>query len=379
MAYQRNGNGYQISIDSFFDQTKDFDSRYDGLKVTAQAFSKARRKLPYQVIENLCAQTSLNQDTELFKGFRVFALDGSGFCAPDTPELNEHFNKHSTYGSSGYYPQGNLVAAVDVGNKTISHAMVDCLHGSEKKLTECLVQNFDQNTIFLLDRGLATQNIFEAIYERSQHFVARLKTGKTALKAFQNFEQSLARETYIKLHNGVMLRLLKIKVPQEKKSIVVATTLPESLATRKDVSDLYRSRWEVETIFDYVKSLQKLENFHARDYNGVMQEIFIHFLLHNLTAMTYGEENDQSEGGQVNRKAMLTHFGQRLLGMFVLPINLIKGRLLKVLKELWEIAETTRRMKRPGRSYPRMSKQPVNKWSEGKQRKKELQRVNGLS
>lgn len=350
------------------------DSRFVGVQVTAQALCKARKKLPFEVLENLCSSTSQAKST--FHGYQVVALDGTGIRVPDTPKLGSHFNKHRAFNES-YYPQGTLVAAVEVSSKTIQHAMVDCLHGSEKNLATCLINNFDKKTIFVLDRGLATQNIFEAICGRGQHFVARLRTDKRGLKAFQSFASSNKTQDYLRLSNDVKLRLVKVKSSQSKEPLVIGTTLPEEMASAKEIAELYQSRWEVETIFRYIKSLQNLESFHARDYNGIMQEIFAHFLIHNITALTYAKEND--EKGQVNRKSLIQHFGHRLIGVLLLPVTNITEKLEHILGELAKLAELSRRKKRPHRSYPRISKQPRGKWNEGGYRTKELQRFRALS
>ena len=379
LSVRGNGIGYQIGIDSFFEHLSRFNVRYKTLRVTAQAFSKARKKLRYEVIENLVTASSLAKGSQLFKGLRLYALDGSGFCVPDTEELGEHFNKHRTFGHEAYKPQGTLVAAVDLRNKSIHSAMVDCLHGSEKPLAETLVKNFTQASVFVLDRGLSTQNIFKTIYENDQHFVARLRTDSHGLRAFRNFSESLAKQSYVELPNGVPIRLVKVKDPHRKEPIVIGTTLPPSLASRRELGEIYGSRWEVETVFDYIKNLQNIEQLHARDFNGVMQEVYAHFLLHNLTAMTYSRENSPSKGGQVNRKAMVIHFGERILGLLFMSKKIVSEKLQKILPQLWNLAESSRRKKRPDRSYPRVSKQPRKKWNEGKHRTQELQRFRNLS
>ena len=241
IVHDRNANGYQTCIDTFAEHMRALDERFKEFKLTAQAFSAARKKLPFEILENLCQQTSQWKDAGGFKGFEVYAIDGTGFGVPDTAQLNEHFNKHHAYGTQAYLPQGNLVAAVNVQSKTICHAMVDCLHSSEKQLAECLIGNFTKPSVFVLDRGLATQNIFKKVFIDGHQAVARLRTDKAGLKCFQNFAQSLKTQDYVQLPNGVPLRLVKVKLQNYKKPIIIGTTLPESLASKKDLRDIYDS------------------------------------------------------------------------------------------------------------------------------------------
>lgn len=378
MVYQRNGNGYQITINTFFENAKALLPRFGILKVSAQAFCKARTKIPYEVIENLCSETCKLKPGRGFKGYQVLAIDGAGFLTPNSNELHQHFtgrNHTKTTQCLSYFPQGLLVAAVNVHTKMLAHVMVDSLHGSEVRMTQELIKNVSEKSIFLLDRGLATANILSSIYNSGQHFVARIKTRSGSLKEFVDFGHSRKREEYVTLRNGITVRLCKIKLPHYKERILIATSLPESIASLRDLARLYESRWEIETVFRYIKDLQDLEAFHSRTFNGVMQEIFCHFLIHNLAALMCEEE--ETSKGLVNRKAAITYFGQQVIPLFISTIKATARN--AILNGIWEKIEHSREKRRPGRRFPRICKKPLNRWSAGKYRSEELRRFSMIS
>jgi hypothetical protein len=157
----------------------------------------------------------------------------------------------------------------------------------------------------------------------------------------------------------------------EGKRIVFATNLIGEKYTRKSLLKLYRERWAVETLYGRMKNLLKIERFHGRNYNGVMQEIFANLLVLSLTALVWSAtlcHKKMNPRRRVPSFKNATEVVRRHL--FDAIDHRITGRRAKKLAQ--RIIEQTARVlwkKQPGRSYPRVSMQPIKDWNLAKTKK----------
>ena len=112
------------------------------------------------------------------------------------------------------------------------------------------------------------------------YFVARLK--RNAHKKVMSFFSS--RKMYDSFrYEGVRIYLIKIKTP--KGVSVFATNLPQEKFTRKEIGDLYKLRWQVESVFYDLSTTCNLERWHSKSYNGILQEFYLRMWLINATRL----------------------------------------------------------------------------------------------
>ncbi len=83
------------------------------------------------------------------------------------------------------------------------------------------------------------------------------------------------------------IRFIRGPKDSEGKPIVFTTKLIGERYTRRSLLKLYLERWTVETLYGWVKTRLNVEHFHARSYNGVMQEIFANLLVISMTALVW--------------------------------------------------------------------------------------------
>jgi hypothetical protein len=134
---------------------------------------------------------------------------------------------------------------------------------------------------------------------------------------------------------------------------------------RRAIVELYRSRWSVETMYGRMKNLLCLEKFHAQNYNGVMQEIYANFLVLSLAAATVSavvDEDDVDTAVELPSFKNATECIRRHL--FSVVDHKIEGiRPKKLTRIILEEVRAIMYPIRPGRSYPRVSMQPIKKWN----------------
>jgi hypothetical protein len=79
------------------------------------------------------------------------------------------------------------------------------------------------------------------------------------------------------------VKLFKIKNRSTGQMMVLATNLTDDWLTHEMMYKLYCIRWDVEVSFkDFVMS-PKTEDFHSKNINGVLQEIYARLWLMNFT------------------------------------------------------------------------------------------------
>jgi hypothetical protein len=380
-AATRNANGYDISSQNYFlELSAHLEKEIEPAR--RQSVSEARSKLKWQAFEYLLAAANLETQRLpawlLFKGHATRAIDGTSFFTPRTDELLEYFSPRNTRADEGetHYPYGLMVSAINVYTGQPVRAIVDDYRASERKLLKAMIGGFNTGDLSLLDRGLGGAQVYLEYHRHEQFFIHRAKTtGDRVAGYIQEFLASGKKQRRIEItvkdeENGedvvLCLRLLLGPNDSEGKPIVFVTNLLDKKKYRRaEILALYRKRWSVETHYGRVKNLLNLERFHARTYNGIMQEIFANLLILSLTSIAVTAVIDKDEidievelpsfknASEVVRRHLLSVVDHRIVG--TRPKQLVKQVIAEVRAIIYPI--------RPGRSFPRVSKQPIKSWN----------------
>lgn len=381
MTLARNGNGYDISSQNYFRElSREID--VEVVPVRHQSVSEARAKIKWEGFEYLLGSANLEQDGLAkqfkFKGRTTRAIDGTSFFTPRSDDLLEHFSCRNTSAAEGstHYPYGLCVSAINVFTGQPMAAVVGDYKLSERTLLRQIMKKFGKGDLSLLDRGLGGQRIYLEYHLSDQFFIHRAKTtGDRVAIYIQDFlksgkEQKLQKIAIKDEETGeevqMPLRLILGPIDSEGKPIVFVTNLMDMKKyKRSEIKELYQKRWSVETLYNRVKNLLCLEKFHAKSYNGVMQEIFANLLILSLTAVATTavivQENLDPEftlpnfknATEVIRRNLFNIIDHKILGSR--PRAITK----QILKEVADILYPVR----PGRSFPRVSMQPIKKWN----------------
>jgi hypothetical protein len=381
MSLSRNGNGYDISSQNYFgDLNREIKDKIKPVK--HQSVSEARGKLKWQAFEYLLGSANLENDglseRFKFKGHITRGIDGTSFYVPRTEELLKHFSPRKTKSEEGetHYPYGLCVAAINVFTSQPVAAVIADYKTSERALLRALIKNFQPGDLSLLDRGLGGGAVYLDYKYRKQFFIHRAKTtGDKVASYVQEFLLSNRSQRVVKVRildkeTGkkikIKLRMILGPIDSEGKPIVFVTNLVDkSKYRRADIIELYQKRWGIETMYNRVKNLLCLEKFHARSYNGIMQEIFANLLALSLAAVAISAvvEKDKLDpevelpnfknATEVVRRHLFSIINQKITRKK--PKQITKQILKEVRSVMYKV--------RPNRSYPRVSMQPIKSWN----------------
>jgi hypothetical protein len=380
MTLNRNGNGYAISSQHYF-RDLSAELREKIKPVRHQSVSEARSKLKWEGFEYLLGAANLENDglseKFKFKGHITRALDGTSFYTPRTEELLEYFSLRNTKSEEGktHYPYGLCVTAVNVYTGQPVSAAIDDYRVSERDLLRRLLIGFGPGDLSLLDRGLGGKEIYFEYNQQGQFFIHRAKTtGDRMASYIQDFLESGRKQKVVRIkmvdESGreikMDLRLILGPIDSESKPIVFVTNLIDKTKYRRiNIIQLYRKRWGVETLYNRVKNLLCLEKFHAKNYNGIMQEIFSNLLALSLAAVAVSAVVQEQKldpevelpsfknATEVMRRHLFTIIDHRITR--TKPKAVVKQILKEVCAVIYKV--------RPNRGYARVSMQPIKSWN----------------
>jgi hypothetical protein len=378
MAVNRNGAGYAITAQDFFHEL--------GLGEKApikQSVCNARKKVSWQAFEYLLNEAN-QQDTieELWHGHRVQIVDGTKLNLPLSDELAEHFDIPNNKAGPGHYPQAWLVTLINSTSGQPVAAELGSHKSSERELMLKMLNRFRTGDVALLDRGLGGAKVYLDFIKHGIDFIHRVKTSgdKTACYV-QEFLNSRKASQLVAVpvcdddgqNMFLMVRLVRGPKDSEGKAIVFATSLiDEGDYPTGSILKLYRRRWHIETMYGRIKHVLEIGKFHSRSHNGVLQEIYAHLLVISLTALIECQASKKlgldRERAVPNFKAAIQVVRRHLIT--IVGTKKLTTKEVKILAEQM-VDEASRILwrKQPGRSFPRVSMQPIKSWNLCKNRK----------
>jgi hypothetical protein len=218
-----------------------------------------------------------------YKGLRVYAIDGDQMELPLSQDILKNGyrgvpvrRKRETYFPRLYLLHGYDVLSGVTKAVSYSHEHKECEHSA------LMIEGFEEQSLTLYDRLFFSRQLVRNHAAGNTFFLARCKIGRGVMGDIQAFTKSSKKTAMITL-DGIKFRVVKIKNPRSKKIAVFATNLPKRKFSDKEIAALYRRRWEVETSFRDLTHTMKLEQWHSKLLNGVLQELFALLWLINTT------------------------------------------------------------------------------------------------
>lgn len=297
---------------------------------TSSAFIQQRSKINYKAFEYLFhdfTTMAMKDNIQLFKGYRLLAVDGSDIQIASNPTDYES-HVHGKEGSKPY----NLLH-LDAMYDLLSNTYVDALackfrSMNEKGALADMVDRADNPypAIVIADRGYESYNVLAHIQEKNWKFLIRVKDfgnynsgiihgldlpnenefdvdidlnltykqtneAKELLKDRNHYKllKSNRRFDYLpsknKKHETFKMYNLKFRVVRfkifEDSYEVILTNLDKETFPPVIIKELYGKRWGIETSFRNLKYTVGLLHFHSKKVEFIFQEIYARLIMYN--------------------------------------------------------------------------------------------------
>jgi hypothetical protein len=371
--------------------------------VTKQAFSKARKKLSpivftllnQKLLEEFYSDNTIN----LFKGFRVLAIDGSSLRLPQDDAL---FNQYGGEEQQSSVPLAKISNMHDVLNNITLHGVINNYKSSERDLAiqhiEYLAhinqpgQAFDD--LLMFDRGYPSLTLLLKLYAQKKHFIMRITHSfvsetNIAIKA-EKIDSSITIEAFPKNKKfnpvdkefisqfpkdlKLQLRLLIFDLGNGKKEYILTSLLDQSQFTYNDIFILYGKRWGIEESYKFYKNIVQIENFSGKSKIAVEQEFFGAIFAGNISSLLSLEAEKELEEERlktVNSEKTKSLKYQYKANRNIL-IGIIKDEIMGILCSNEDLNEYCDKLKNrikknlvpiiPGRQFSRFTKRTRNKF-----------------
>jgi hypothetical protein len=227
-------------------------------------------------------------------GRRMVAVDGTCLDLADTSANGEFFGRPgSAGGGRSAFPQARVLALAECGTHAVLAAEAAPLWESENALAGPLVDRaLTAGDVLLADRGFFSAALWARARATGAHLVWRVKTGKTGPKPVPVRE--LADGSWIgRLRlpgtsepGPVEVRVVDYQIDDGRDNPscyrLLTTILDPGEASAAEVAWAYAQRWEVEMVFDELKTHQRgaRQVLRSKSPALVLQEIWGHLCCH---------------------------------------------------------------------------------------------------
>lgn len=296
-----------------------------------------------------------------FQGLRIYAGDGFELSLPRTKQiLKAGFRGRSTsrYRET-YYPRMYLFHCYDVLSgvtKALKYShLLDEITDAEE-----VIPTLEKKSLTIYDRLFLCTRLLHAHKKAGNYFLARCKNGGfSEVKSFFRSKKTIAQVTLA----GVKVHLIKFPLKSEKEKIgVFATNLPIDWVNVETISHLYTLRNEVEVSFKDLIETLRIEQWHSKSLNGILQELYAAFFLVNFAKIQSVKNNENPI--EVMKDDYKKPNFKLLLSFIIDLLPKIMKRIPWVLLSIPTLLNlSTESRKRHSRSYPRELKTPASPYN----------------
>lgn len=264
--------------------------------------------------------TSLIPVLRTFQGYRLIACDGSRLNLPYNPSDPDTFIQ--CISSRRGINQIHLNSLYDILNDLFLDVELQPVKQMDEKNAFCRFlqkQLSPQLSIFIADRGYAAYNVFGHGIHNAQLFLIRVPeafakgicTGKDHWlegdaadievtvtvgrsrakknRQLENYHCIDSKGHYDFIEPGsadvdvLKLRVLKFPVGENNYEYIV-TNIPQYRLSRKEIKEIYRLRWGIETAFRHLKYAGNMVHLHSVKREFLLQEIYAKLTMYNFSA-----------------------------------------------------------------------------------------------
>jgi len=348
------------------------------------AFTKARDRLGVEplrlVFEHSVERWAAATPGLTCQGRRVYALDSSTFKVPDSEENRACFGLPPASRGQAGYPQMRCAALVDARTRLVRLLKMGRYAEGELPLAQTLLPAIPQDVVVVMDRNFfAFDFLWDLHAEGRRDFLVRIKKNRRPNAAIPQNVQDQWLDYPVPQHYQKdrpdlprvwPLRLITYQPPGGTEPIRLLTTLRDPAITWQTLSELYRERWEEETVFDEVKThlcesatVSRPNDLRSKTPERVCQEIYGLFTLFNLlrkimVSATQKGTNVQNDPRRISFTAALKTIRKHTLKMMAQPV----AKLALLYRQALEAIARAQVPKRSERRNPREVKVKMSQY-----------------
>ncbi|WP_090812165.1 IS4 family transposase [Paraburkholderia tuberum] len=341
--------------------------------VSKSAIGQARQRTDAAPLAWLFHESARNwvaqdQAKYLFKGFALFAMDGTTLQTADSAANRKHFGASAaTHDRVGSYPQLRAVTLTTIATRLVRDASFGPYDINEMIWARELIPRVPDNSITVFDKGFLSAQLLCNLVSggENRHFIIPAKSN--------------TRWEVVRGHDGDQIVRMRVspqartKCPQlpefwEARAVLAVDIrgrqriLLTSLTDRRrfkaaDIVACYERRWQIETSYHELKqSMLGMElTLRSQTVQGVYQELWGALVAYNLIRLEIAKAALDA-GHAPEDLSFIRAFHIIQYEMTWAAVTRSYGKLPMLLTRLRERLKQLRNEKRPGRTCARAVK-----------------------
>ena len=303
-------------------------TRLAGSTFTPEAYCTARGRLPSELLRELLrrvcalADRRVHGTTEmLWKGHRLWHMDGSSFSMPDTADLQAAFGQPGAQRKACGFPVAHILCLFHAGSGLVQDCILSPLRTHDMAKASQLHPQMRAGDILIADRAFESYAHAALLIGQGLHLIVPVhqkrkvdfrrrerRTGKRLhrierqrLRRCGHWDQIvrwrkpqqkpawITQEQYDALPEYIVMREIKREVRlatgQKQPIVLVTTLLDEQVYPAEELVAVLKDRWAVEVNLRHLKTTMKMEVLRSMTADGVEKELWMFLIVYNLVRM----------------------------------------------------------------------------------------------
>lgn len=303
-------------------------ARRAGSRFTPEAYCTARGRLPLELLGELlrrvCAlgDRAVQQTAQmLWKGHRLWHVDGSSFSMPDTPELQEHFGQPGRQRQGCGFPGAHILCLFHAASGLIHDCIVSPLHTHDMAQVGKVHPRLRRGDVLIGDRAFESFAHFALLLGQGLHLIVPVhqrrkvdfrrkqrRGGKRGCRVERQRVRKLGRcdqivrwlkpqekprwmtpSQYEALPQTLEVREIKreVRLPTGLKQTITLVTslLDEKRYPSEELLEVLKDRWAVEVNLRHLKTTMKMEILRSKTVEGIEKELWMFLIVYNLVRL----------------------------------------------------------------------------------------------
>ncbi len=163
----------------------------------------------------------------------------------------------------------------------------------------------NKKDIAVFDRGMKERKTMVNLSESQKYFVTRIyKASKYKIEKgstettldIENETIKLVKHSKVHLFSNqkktkTVFRLVEGVLKSDGEKILFLSNLPEDVFTAEQIAEIYKSRWDIERFFRFIKQNLNFKHYFSRQWNGIQVMIYI-ILIASILLLAYIKLNE---------------------------------------------------------------------------------------
>jgi hypothetical protein len=299
-----------------------------GMTCTVAAYCQARARLPVELLRRLLDAVcqglrDATQEGSLWRGHRLFHLDGSSFSMSDTEDLQTTFGQPSGQKKGCGFPIAHLLLMTDAVTGLILDVLASPLRTHEMSKVSQVHPKLRPGDVVIGDRGFCSYahlallllHKLHGVFRIHQRIIVDFTPGRPHARQKSSTPQKglprsqwvrcigthdqivrwfkpkrkprwMSAEDYATLPESITVRELEYRIEtpgyRTRRVSLVTTLLDDEKYTAKDLAEFYRHRWQIEVNLRHLKETMGMGVLRCQTAKGVRKELLMFALVYNL-------------------------------------------------------------------------------------------------